>query len=103
MKVTITKHYGGVLITTGLLAWQQYYHGFGIVVPLRKKIFNSNFMKEFKEMHQSVFKTDPSPMGYPDSGAGRYSRALGYEEWYKFNCAQRVHHNSIEHLNHGIP
>ena len=103
MKVVITKHYGGVLFACGVLAWQQYYHAFGIVVPLRRMIFNEEFMAKFKETHKITFTTTPSPLGYPDSGAGRYSKSLPYENWYKFNIAQRVHGNSIEHLNHMIP
>ena len=41
--------------------------------------------------------------GYPDMGAGRYSRKLPYADWFKFNCAQRIHMNSIEHLAWSIP
>ena len=37
-------------------------------------------------------------MGYPDMGAGVYARLLPYKEWYEFNCAQRVHANSVEHM-----
>jgi len=26
-------------------------------------------------------------MGYPDTGAGFYSKKLAYKDWYTFNCA----------------
>ena len=29
-------------------------------------------------------------------GSGRYSQKLSYEEWYKFNNAQRAHLNFVE-------
>ena len=103
MKITVTKHYGGVILAGGLLALQHYYNGFGIIVPLRKLLFNENFMSQWKDMHQYYFKTDPSPNGYPDAGAGVYSKAMNYSDWHKFNCAQRVHGNSVEHLVHSIP
>mmetsp|Transcript_17002 Transcript_17002/g.16690 ORF Transcript_17002/g.16690 Transcript_17002/m.16690 type:complete len:108 (-) Transcript_17002:329-652(-) len=103
MKLIITKHYGGVLIACGLLAGQQYYNAFSLVGPLRKMIFKETFMKNFEESHKMVFNTPPSPFGYPDMGAGRYSRMLPYQEWYKFNVVQRIHGNSVEHLSHCIP
>ena len=37
-------------------------------------------------------------MGYPDIGAGWFSKKLEYKEWYKLNNAQRIHNNSIEHM-----
>ena len=42
-------------------------------------------------------------MGYPDMGAGMYSRLLPYKDWFQFNCAQRVHANSVEHLAWTLP
>ena len=41
--------------------------------------------------------------GYPDTGAGKYSKLLPYGDWYRFNCAQRIHMNSIEHLSWSLP
>ena len=43
------------------------------------------------------------PMGYPDMGSGFYSKKLAYRDWYRFNCAQRVHGNSVEHLTWLVP
>lgn len=46
----------------------------------------------------------PAPtLGYPDMGAGVYSRILPYKQWFEFNCAQRVHQNNIEHLAWTLP
>ena len=46
----------------------------------------------------------PAPfLGYPDMGAGVYSRMLSYKDWFEFNCAQRVHNNNIEHMTWGLP
>lgn len=42
-------------------------------------------------------------LGYPDTGAGYYSKKLDYKDWYTFNCAQRIHSNSIEHLSWLMP
>ena len=36
-------------------------------------------------------------LGYPDMGSGMFSKkALTYEEWFRFNCAQRGHQNFLE-------
>eukprot|EP00349_Pseudokeronopsis_sp_Brazil_P009045 CAMPEP_0202973006 /NCGR_PEP_ID=MMETSP1396-20130829/45108_1 /ASSEMBLY_ACC=CAM_ASM_000872 /TAXON_ID= /ORGANISM="Pseudokeronopsis sp., Strain Brazil" /LENGTH=88 /DNA_ID=CAMNT_0049704319 /DNA_START=97 /DNA_END=359 /DNA_ORIENTATION=+ len=42
-------------------------------------------------------------MGYPDTGAGAYSRKLPYKDWFTFNCAYRIHMNSLEHLSYFLP
>ena len=85
------------------MALQQYYNAFGLIVPLRKAIFKPEYMEKWKSTHEMVVAAPVSPTGYPDTGAGRYSKGLPYEEWYKFNIAQRVHGNSVEHLVHSIP
>ena len=36
-------------------------------------------------------------------GAGYYSKKLPYYDWYKFNCAQRIHSNSVEQLAWAFP
>ena len=49
-------------------------------------------------------KDSPAPtLGYPDTGAGLYSRMLPYKDWFEFNCAQRVHQNNVEHLSWTLP
>ena len=68
------------------------------IIPYRLKTFTKKFHKDngFDELHRTAFKKGPADMGYPDTGNGRYSMKLPYKEWYKFNCAQRVHMNYIE-------
>ena len=53
-------------------------------------------MKKFEDEHRKAFGTFPAKLGYPDTGNGRYSKALPYKDWYMFNCAQRVHMNYLE-------
>jgi glutathione S-transferase len=31
-------------------------------------------------------------------GAGRFADKLSYEDWFKFNCAQRAHYNFMEQM-----
>ena len=85
MKIVITKHFGGVMALTGMLALQHYYSGFGIIVPLRKQIFKREFMGQFDPNHKAYFNTEGSPYGYPDNGAGLYSKQLSYYNWYRLN------------------
>ena len=103
MKFVVTKHFGGVVFVSSMIAMQQYYHAFGIVLPYRKTIFTREHLSQFDDMHKFYFKRETSPFGYPDMGAGVYSKKLGYKEWFKFNWAQRVHWNSIEHIVFAIP
>lgn len=67
----------------------------------RKRAFNDEFMeRNFSTYHKTFMGRDtPVPrMGYPDCGSGYYSAQLPYKEWFEFNCAQRIHGNSIEHM-----
>ena len=66
MKIVVTKHFGGVMVFTGLLAIQHYYTGFGLIVPYRKSIFSEEALSEFDKQHEQTYKTKPSPYGYPD-------------------------------------
>ena len=50
----------------------------------------------FGEEHRNATGNEITVGGYPDMGSGRYSSKLTYEQWYKFNNAQRVHYNFIE-------
>ena len=71
----------------------------------RKRVFTDERMDEFKFIHQQSFGVDtPTPkMGYPDMGAGYYSKRIPYKDWWDFNCAQRIHGNSLEHLSWALP
>ena len=76
-------------------------------MPVRKKVFNDEFTKaKIAGMHKLEMGKDaeiPPAFGYPDMGAGRYSKLLPYADWFRFNCAQRIHSNSIEHLAWTLP
>ena len=69
-----------------------------LVGPTRLKIFNEDFMKQFKDEHQAAFGTDSEPAkgGFPDCGEGRYSEKLEYKDWHIFNLAMRIHLNFVE-------
>ncbi len=72
-----------------------------IVVPARKRYFYGDFMKaNFKKEHEESFPgTKLSPLGFPDSGSGRYSEKLTYKDWVSFNNAQRAHLNIVEQIH----
>ena len=53
-------------------------------------------VKELQELHKKAFGTNFNADGYPDTGNGRYSQLLDYEEWVQFNNGQRAHFNMIE-------
>ena len=100
------KNFGYVILVGGLLGLQNYSFGYLTVQPVRQKVFNDKFLKEHVEaMHKRELGQDAiTPlMGYPDMGAGRLAKLLPYGDWFKFNCAQRVHQNSIEHLAWSLP
>ena len=70
-------------------------------MPIRQKCFPDQWMEDmFMKKHVAEYDTNATlpKMGYPDCGSGVFSKSLTYEQWYRFNCAQRVHGNSIEHL-----
>lgn len=72
----------------------------------RGQAFNKEFMEnQFREVHKVYMGSDAETplLGYPDTGAGTYARALPYKDWFYYNCAQRVHANSIEHLSWVMP
>lgn len=78
---------------------------FGVMGP-RKKYFTDDWMSEnFDQYHKMHMGADaPVPkMGYPDTGAGYYSKKLPYKAWYELNCAQRIHGNSMEHMSWCLP
>ena len=66
---------------------------------IRGKTFSKEFMSRFKDEHQEQFPgTEPTVMGYPDMGDGRYGQQLAYGSWYNFSNSQRVHYNFVEAL-----
>eukprot|EP00835_Amoeboradix_gromovi_P004297 NODE_326_length_10940_cov_0.392122.p7 type:complete len:149 gc:universal NODE_326_length_10940_cov_0.392122:3849-3403(-) len=72
---TLTSEYGYALVAAASLGMHCYTQGFA-VGKLRKKY----------------------GIKYPDNGNGRYSVNLSDDQWFKFNCAQRAHHNYLEAL-----
>ena len=68
----------------------------GIVMKARGRAFTKEFMAQFNEQHQEAFGKDAAGGGYPDTGNGRYAEKLGYEQWVKFNNAQRAQHNFLD-------
>ena len=97
---------GYVVVVAALFGIQNMLFSFVHSQRIRAKVFNEDWTKENLEgMHQSFMGKDaPAPfMGYPDNGAGIYSRMLSYKHWFEFNCAQRVHNNNIEHLTWNMP
>jgi glutathione S-transferase len=52
--------------------------------------------QHFGTEHKQIFGKDIEKGGYPDMGSGRYASKLTYEQWYKFNNAQRAHNNFVE-------
>ncbi len=81
------------------LCFQAVVVGFGVVIPMRKKYFNKDFMKQFAKEHAENFPDHKVPeLGFPDIGTGRYAAKLDYKSWVSFNSAMRVHLNIVEQL-----
>lgn len=83
------KRYSAVLLIGGALVWQDMGFEYGHMGP-RMRIFSNEWMEsnfgEFHKMHMG--RDAPTPTaGYPDTGAGWYSKRLDYKDWYEFNCA----------------
>ena len=73
---------------------------FVFVMRTRAKVFNKDFMQKFDELHGMHFENQKAPaLGYPDTGNGRYSQSLSYIDWYRINCAQRIHVNFLEQIH----
>ena len=59
--------------------------------------FRTPAAKQLVDEHKKVTGEDKLPSsGYPDMGSGRFSAALPYGDWLRFNNAQRVHQNYVE-------
>jgi glutathione S-transferase len=77
--------------------------GFLFPGKVRGEIFTEEFMKtNFGDEHKTATSTEIQKGGYPDMGNGRYSAKLSYEQWYRFNNAQRAHYNFVEFAPSGF-
>jgi glutathione S-transferase len=86
-----------------LIAFEVLLIGFLFPGKIRGEIFTEEFMKtHFADQHKSATGEEVQKGGYPDMGNGRYSDKLSYEQWYKFNNAQRAHYNFIEFAPSGL-
>ena len=70
-------------------------HG-GAVMRGRKKYFTREFLSQFDEVAKKEIGSAPDTNGYPDTGNGRYGKALPLPGWIDFNNIQRTHLNFIE-------
>ena len=84
-----------LLILGNIILFIQCFLAGGGVSFRRTKAFSGKFLKE-KIAEPNNFKFKPAVQGYPDMGNGLYSDQLDFEQWIKFNQAQRVHQNFVE-------
>ena len=75
-----------------------------VTFRVRCQIFNSDFMMQFNEEQEDAFGTKiKAPLfGYPDTGNGYFAKKLPYKDWFRFNNAQRVQINFLEHITFAI-
>jgi hypothetical protein len=103
LALQITSDHRLLILSIAAICIECFAIGFSLNF-LRKKVFNRDFMKKnFEEIHKKEFGRGIGPMGYPDTGSGRYSDALSYKEWYEFNLAQRAHLNFAEQIGVILP
>jgi uncharacterized membrane protein YecN with MAPEG domain len=83
-----------------LIAFECFLIPFVHTVRVRSRVFNKEFMEQFRSEHTEAFPNDenPPPIGFPDMGNGYFSKKLSYKDWFEFNNAQRVHYNFLESL-----
>ncbi|CDW72188.1 mapeg family protein [Stylonychia lemnae] len=101
-----SKRYGLVLGVVGLLGLQNYSFAFLTAQKVRARVFPKEYMEStFGNQIRREFGPDAHVpgMGYPDMGAGPFSKQLAYKDWFEFNNAQRVHSNSLEQLAWSLP
>ena len=94
------KRFGYVLVVGSALVLQEWQFEFQHMMS-RMRIFSKEHMEStFGEYHRMHMGADaPTPTaGYPDCGAGWYSKRLDYKDWYEFNNQQRVYANCHEHM-----
>eukprot|EP00386_Alphamonas_edax_P004828 GDKI01015206.1.p2 GENE.GDKI01015206.1~~GDKI01015206.1.p2 ORF type:complete len:182 (+),score=60.16 GDKI01015206.1:134-679(+) len=100
--IQLPKDYGYVVLTAGAMSFHAIFQGF-FVGMARNKYFGPEFLKSAKvkalsDEHKKEFGSEVNKNAYPDMGCGRYADLLSYGDWVRFNNAQRVHLNYLEHL-----
>ena len=72
---------------------------YAVTMKTRLRVFNPEFMEQFKTEHSEAFPDQKMPQyGYPDCGNGRYGKKLAYADWYAMNNAQRAQGNFLEQI-----
>ena len=99
-SIVLPSEYPLVLLAGVILCIECFMLGPALIGPTRFRIFNREFMAQFKEEHEKAFGEgkEPAAGGFPDCGDGRYSEKLDYKSWVEFNNAMRVHMNFVESL-----
>jgi len=86
----IPQEYGWILLEAAVICLVLILHTFP-VGRARYKYFNKKFFADnFPELKS------PPVGGVPDTGFGRFSDKLTYDDWVAFNSAQRAHLNFVE-------
>ena len=100
LSIVLPTEYPLILLAAVILTIECFMLGPLLIGPTRFRIFNKEFMEQFKEEHEKAFGkgTEPAVGGFPDCGDGRYSEKLEYKSWVEFNNAMRVHMNFVESL-----
>ena len=95
----VSDDYKWVLLVT-LACIVHYFVCVGIAGSPRSKLFPQDWMEDkFGRQHKEALNgSQIQKGGYPDCGSGRYTMEAGYEAWFTFNKAQRVHLNYLENI-----
>jgi hypothetical protein len=73
--VALTTHYGYVLLSAAVLAFECFLIGMLFAGGTRRKIFDEEYMKNhYGRIHTEATGDQITKGGYPDTGCGWYSR-----------------------------
>ena len=87
------------LVLTSGLCLEYLLTGFILVGLIRRKTFHYHFMLDhFETIHRKATGDTVLRGSYPDMGEGYYSNRLDYNRWLRFNIAQRIHYDFLEHI-----
>jgi len=91
MSIALPAGYEWILFIAAVMALECVVAAFSIHA-IRGRLFT----KAFFDTHFPNLKDAHQGEGFPDTGNGRYSDKLSFEDWYTFNCWQRTHQNFVE-------